>query len=196
MNKEEFDINQELEQMRRDYADLKERFDKQQIINDHLMEKAFKADVRWLSWDKNSAIIASALGIPTCIVLSIIKKLEWWIPVAGTLFVLIVLWAMLRLYRNLSQDTLYTENVLSATKKVKRFKMQYQRFFFASYSAAVILFGSYLPTIYHSWSDPAQGTKMVAIGCILLVSLFVLGYLYYKRLMKACNSILERLESK
>ena len=196
MNKEEFDINQELEQMRRDYADLKERFDKQQIINDHLMEKAFKADVRWLSWDKNSAIIASALGIPTCIVLSIIKKLEWWIPVAGTLFVLIVLWAMLRLYRNLSQDTLYTEDVLSATKKVKRFKMQYQRFFFASYSAAVILFGSYLPTIYHSWSDPAQGTKMVAIGCILLVSLFVLGYLYYKRLMKACNSILERLESK
>ena len=196
MNKEEFDINQELEQMRRDYADLKERFDKQQIINDHLMEKAFKADVRWLSWDKNSAIIVSALGIPTCIVLSIIKKLEWWIPVAGTLFVLIVLWAMLRLYRNLSQDTLYTEDVLSATKKVKRFKMQYQRFFFASYSAAVILFGSYLPTIYHSWSDPAQGTKMVAIGCILLVSLFVLGYLYYKRLMKACNSILERLESK
>ena len=46
MNKEEFDINQELEQMRQDYADLKERFDQQQIINEQLMEKAFKADVR------------------------------------------------------------------------------------------------------------------------------------------------------
>ena len=38
MNKEEFDINQELEQMRQDYAALKERFDKQQIINEKLME--------------------------------------------------------------------------------------------------------------------------------------------------------------
>ena len=37
MNKEEFDINQELEQMRQDYAALKERFDKQQIINEQLI---------------------------------------------------------------------------------------------------------------------------------------------------------------
>ena len=102
---------------------------------------------------------------------------------------------MLRLYKNLSKDTLYTEDVLSATKKVKRFKQQYQRYFFASLAAAVILFGSYLPTIYHSWSTPEQGTKMVVIGCIFAVVLLVWGYVYYKRLMKACDSILDRLEN-
>ena len=37
MNKEEFDINQELDQMRQDYAALKERFDRQQIINEILL---------------------------------------------------------------------------------------------------------------------------------------------------------------
>ena len=46
MNKEEFDINQELDQMRQDYANLKEQFDKQQIINEQLMKKAFKSDIR------------------------------------------------------------------------------------------------------------------------------------------------------
>ena len=195
MNKEEFDINQELEQMRQDYADLKERFDQQQIINEQLMEKAFKADVRWLSRDRNSGVIAVILGIPAIIILSIIRKADWWFPVVATVFVLIILWAMLRLYKNLSKDTLYTEDVLSATKKVKRFKQQYQRYFFASLAAAVILFGSYLPTIYHSWSTPEQGTKMVVIGCIFAVVLLVWGYVYYKRLMKACDSILERLEN-
>jgi len=195
MNKEEFDINQELEQMRQDYADLKERFDQQQIINEQLMEKAFKADVRWLSRDRNSGVIAVILGIPAIIILSIIRKADWWFPVVATVFVLIILWAMLRLYKNLSKDTLYTEDVLSATKKVKRFKQQYQRFFFASLAAAVILFGSYLPTIYHSWSTPEQGTKMVVIGCIFAVVLLVWGYVYYKRLMKACDSILDRLEN-
>ena len=194
MNTEEFDINQDLEQMRQDYADLKERFDQQQIINEQLMEKAFKADVRWLSRDRNSGVIAVILGIPAIIILSIIRKADWWFPVVATVFVLIILWAMLRLYKNLSKDTLYTEDVLSATKKVKRFKQQYQRYFFASLAAAVILFGSYLPTIYHSWSTPEQGTKMVVIGCIFAVVLLVWGYVYYKRLMKACDSILERLE--
>jgi len=196
MNKEEFDINQELEQMRQDYADLKERFDQQQIINEQLMEKAFKADVRWLSRDRNSGVIAVILGIPAIIILSIIRKADWWFPVVATVFVLIILWAMLRLYKNLSKDTLYTEDVLSATKKVKRFKQQYQRYFFASLAAAVILFGSYLPTIYHSWSTPEQGTKMVVIGCIFAVVLLVWGYVYYKRLMKACDSILDRLQMK
>ena len=195
MNKEEFDINQELEQMRQDYADLKDRFDQQQIINEQLMEKAFKADVRWLSRDRNSGIIAVILGIPAIIILSIIRKADWWFPVVATVFVLIILWAMLRLYKNLSKDTLYTEDVLSATKKVKRFKLQYQRYFFASLAAAVILFGSYLPTIYHSWSTPEQGTKMVVIGCVFAVVMLVWGYVYYKRLMKACDSILERLEN-
>ena len=69
MNKEELDINQELEQMRQDYAALKERFDKQQIINDRLMEKAFKSDVRWLSVDKLSGFSpvrwASLLSLPS-----------------------------------------------------------------------------------------------------------------------------------
>ncbi len=36
---------------------------------------------------------------------------------------------------------------------------------------------------------------MVVIGCILLVSVVVLGFLCYKRLMKACDGMLERLEN-
>ena len=196
MNQEEFDINQELEQMRQDYAALKERFDKQQIINDRLMEKAFKSDVRWLSADKLSGVVAGALAIPIIIVLSIIKHVDWWFPVAVSVFIVLTLWAMLRMYKNLSKETLYEEDILSATKKVKRFKQQYQRFFFVSMAAALALIGAYAPTVYHSWSTPEQGTKMVLILVFIVVALCILGYLYYKRLMKACDSIIEQLQLK
>ena len=64
MNKEEFDINQELEQMQQDYAALKERFDKQQIINEQLMEKAFKSDIRWLSFDRKSLPVVGVGLVP------------------------------------------------------------------------------------------------------------------------------------
>ena len=196
MNQEEFDINQELEQMRQDYAALKERFDRQQIINDRLMEKAFKSNVRWLSADRLSGLIAGALGIPLIIAISIIKHVDWWFPAVWSIFIVIVIWAMLRMYRNLSKETLYEDDILSATKKVKRFKQQYHRFFFVSMTAAVILAGSYAPTVYHSWSTPEQGTKMVLFLVLLVVVLSIIGYLFYKRLMRACDSIIEQLQMK
>ncbi len=196
MNKEEFDINQELYQMRQDYAALKERFDKQQIINDRLMEKAFKSNVRWLSADRLSGLIAGALGIPLIIAISIIKHVDWWFPAVWSIFIVIVIWAMLRMYRNLSKETLYEDDILSATKKAKRFKQQYHRFFFVSMTAAVILVGSYAPTVYHSWSTPEQGTKMVLFLVLLVVVLSIIGYLFYKRLMRACDSIIEQLQMK
>ncbi len=196
MNKEEFDISQELEQMRQDYAALKERFDRQQIINDQLMAKAFKADARWLSLDKNSGIVACALAIPTIIVVSIIRNLSWWIPTMATLFCIVTLWAQLHMYKHLSKETLYVEDVLSATKKIKHFKQQYQRFFYASFGAAVILVGLYSPTIYYSWNNPSQGIKMVVILWLILLILVVWGFLFYKRLMRACDSILDRLQLK
>ncbi|MBR6882755.1 MAG: hypothetical protein IKN06_07300 [Bacteroidales bacterium] len=196
MNQEEFDINQELEQMRQDYAALKERFDRQQIINDRLMEKAFKSNVRWLSADRLSGLIAGALGIPLIIAISIIKHIDWWFPAVWSIFIVIVIWAMLRMYRNLSKETLYEDDILSATKKVKRFKQQYHRFFFVSMTAAVILAGSYAPTVYHSWSTPEQGTRMVLFLVLLVVVLSIIGYLFYKRLMRACDSIIEQLQMK
>ena len=196
MNKEEFDIYQELEQMREDYAALKERFDKQQIINDRLMEKAFKSDVRWLSADKLSGLIAGALGIPLVIAISIIKHVDWWFPAAVSVFIVIAIWAMLRMYKDLSKETLYEEDILSATKKVKRFKQQYHRYLFVFMAVGVILAGSYAPTVYHSWSTPEQGMKMVLFLVLTVVALCIIGVLYYKRLMKACDSILERLKMK
>ena len=196
MNKEEFDISQELEQMRQDYAALKEQFDKQQIINEQLMEKTFKADVSLLSFDKNSGIIACALGIPVIIILTIIRKLGWLFPTIAILYCLAFLWANLWIHKNLSKDTLYAEDVLSATKKVKRFKQQYQRYIYISYITAVILIGLYTPTVYHSWSTPEQGAVMVVLLFVFTAIMLVWGFFYYKRLMKACDSILDRLQEK
>ncbi|MBR4704786.1 MAG: hypothetical protein IKP02_04185, partial [Paludibacteraceae bacterium] len=121
---------------------------------------------------------------------------DWWFPAVWSIFIVIVIWAMLRMYRNLSKETLYEDDILSATKKVKRFKQQYHRFFFVSMTAAVILAGSYAPTVYHSWSTPEQGTKMVLFLVLLVVVLSIIGYLFYKRLMRACDSIIEQLQMK
>ena len=100
------------------------------------------------------------------------------------------------MHKNLSKDTLCAEDVLSATKKVKRFKQQYQRYIYISYITAVILVGLYTPTVYHSWNSPEQGAVMVVLLWVIVASMFIWGFFYYKRLMKACDSILNRLQVK
>ena len=56
----EIDINQELEQMRQDYAALKDCYDKQQIVNDQILRKAMRQAGGRLRFNSNLTI---ALGV-------------------------------------------------------------------------------------------------------------------------------------
>ena len=89
MNKEEFDINQELEQMRQDYAALKERFDKQQIINEQLMQNAMKKDVRRMFLSKKTVPLGAAFAI-LAVILSYVQGMAWWITLALIIFTVLL----------------------------------------------------------------------------------------------------------
>ena len=124
MNKEEFDINQELEQMRQDYADLKERFDKQQIINEQLMQNAMKKDVRRLFLSKKM-IPLGIVVLVIAVILSFIQGYEWWLPASliifGLLFFPGVFWA----YKGVREDEVYNGDILTTTETLRRFKKRY-----------------------------------------------------------------------
>ena len=196
MNKEEFDINQELEQMRQDYADLKERFDKQQIINEKLMEKAFKSDIRWLAFDRKSLPVVGVALVIILVSLSIWRGLLWRYSISlGAVGIISVL-VMLRIYKNLSLDTLFGEDILTATKKVKRFKQQYLWGTVFCWVAVLSILGVLSPTIYRIWSPSGKAVSVFVMLGILIVILAIIGAYFYKRLMQACDKILERLEIK
>ena len=196
MNKEEFDINQELEQMRQDYADLKERFDKQQIINEKLMEKAFKSDIRWLAFDRKALPVVGVALVIFLVSLSIWRGLLWRYSISlGAVGIISVL-VMLRIYKNLSLDTLFGEDILTATKKVKRFKQQYLWGTVFCWVAVLGILGVFSPTIYRIWSPSGKAVSVFVMLGISIVILATIGAYFYKRLMQACDKILERLEIK
>ena len=196
MNKEEFDINQELEQMRQDYADLKERFDKQQIINEKLMEKAFKSDIRWLAFDRKALPVVGVALVIFLVSLSIWRGLLWRYSISlGAVGIISVL-VMLRIYKNLSLDTLFGEDILTATKKVKRFKQQYLWGTVFCWVAVLGILGVLSPTIYRIWSPSGKAVSVFVMLGTSIVILAIIGAYFYKRLMQACDKILERLEIK
>ena len=196
MNKEEFDINQELEQMRQDYAALKERFDKQEIINNHLMDKAFNADARWLFMEKYTTPILAALLITLAIVFGIIKYVPRWFIVSLIVFGVISMIGVFWVYKGVKKDAVFNSDIVTAAETMRKFKKRY--FIYEAvtwtYFVGTMAFGA-LQIL--SYNFPAHTIVIrELILALLVISAALLEYFLVKRQMKACNDILERLQMK
>ena len=195
MNKEEFDINQELEQMRQDYADLKERFDKQQIINEQLMQNAMKKDVHRMFLSKKTVPIGIALTL-LAVILCYVQGMAWWLTLSiiiyGVIFIPGVYWA----YNGVREEEIYNGDILSTTETLRRFKKRYIiwvtgmcLYFFAFVVAGTIFMTSMNISAELMW----RRGILVALLC---VGTLALEYYSAKRLLNTCDAIIERLKMK
>ena len=195
MNKEEFDINQELEQMRQDYAGLKERFDKQQIVNDYLMQKAMTGDVRRLFLSKKSIPIGIALTV-VAVILCYVQGFAWWVKLAVVLFGLIFFPGVIWAYKGVREDEIYNGDILTTTGTLRKFKKRYIAvetgiciYFFAFVVAATF----YMTSLTIS---PELMWKRGIIIALLCVGTLALEYISARRLLRSCDAIIERLQMK
>ena len=195
MNKEEFDINQELEQMRRDYADLKDRFDKQQIINEQLMQNAMKKDVRRLFLSKKTVPIGIACAI-LGVILSYIQGMAWWLTLSIIIFSVIFFPGVFWVYKGIREETIYNGDILSTTEALRQFKKRYIvlvagicLYFFVFVVGATIFMTSMNISAELMW----RRGILIALLC---VGTLALEYYSAKRLLNACDDIIERLKMK
>ena len=195
MKKEEFDINQELEQMRQDYAVLKERFDKQQIINEQLMQNAMKKDVRRLFLSKKSVPLGIALVI-VAVVLCFVQGFDWWVPLSLVIYSLIVFPAVFWVYKGIREETVYNGDILSTTEALRQFKKRY----IVLVTVICILFFAFvvIATLYMTSmniSAELMWRRGILIA-LLCVGTIALEYYSAKRLITACDDIIDRLKMK
>ena len=195
MNKEEFDINQELEQMRQDYADLKEQFDKQQIINDQLMHLAMKKDVRRVFLSKKTVPIGVALTI-VAVILCFVQGFAWWLPLSIIIFGLIFFPGVFWAYKGIREDEFYNGDILSTTQALLKFKKRYIAlvagiclYFFAFVIVATLYMTSMNISAELMW----RRGILIALLC---VGTLAMEYISARRLLKSCDDIIQRLQLK
>ncbi len=195
MNKEEFDINQELEQMRQDYADLKERFDKQQIINEQLMQNAMKKDVRRMFLSKKTVPIGIAFTL-LAVILCYVQGMAWWLTLSIILFGVIFFPGVYWAYNGVQEEEIYNGDILSTTETLRRFKKRYIiwvtgmcLYFFAFVVACTIYMTSMNISAELMW-------RRGLLAALLCVGTLVLEYYSAKRLLNTCDAIIERLKMK
>ena len=193
MNKEEFDINQELEQMRQDYAALKERFDKQQIINEHLMQNAMNKDVRRMFLSKKSIPATIALFL-IAVILCYVQGFDWWVPLSLVIYGLLTIPGVFWVYQGIREEDIYNGNILSTTEALRKFKKRYV----ILVTVICILFFAFviLATLYMTSMDISAELmwRRGIIIALLCVGTLALEYYSAKRLLSSCDSIIERLK--
>ena len=195
MNKEEFDINQELEQMRQDYAALKERFDKQQIVNEQLMQNAMKKDVRRLFLSKKSVPVGIVLAI-VAVVLCFVQGFEWWVPLSLVIYSLVVFPGVYWVYKGINEDTVYNGDILTTTEALREFKKRY----IVLVAVICILFFAFVIVATLYMTSMNISTEMMwrrgILIALLCVGTIAMEYYSAKRLLNACDDIIERLKMK
>ena len=195
MNKEELDINQELEQMRQDYAALKDRYDKQQIITDYLLQKAMKSDIHRLFLSKKAAYWAAGLLL-VFVVLFFVQGYELWLLFALVIFGLMAIIGVFWAYKGVREEDIYNGDILSTAGTLRKFK---KRFLILEAGICIYFFAFVVVgTIYMTSMNISTGMMwrrgiLIALICVGTLSL---EFLSSKRLLNACDNIIERLQMK
>ena len=192
MNKEERNIDQELEQMRQDYAALKERFDKQQIINKQLIQNAMKKDVRRLFLSKKSIPVTIALFI-IAVILCYVQGFDWWVPLSLIIYGLLTIPGVFWVYKGIREEDIYNGDILSTTESLREFK---KRYVILVTGICVLFFLFVILATFYMTSMNISAELMWRRGIIialLCVGTLILEYYSAKRLLSACDAIIERL---
>ena len=195
MNQEEHTVDRELEQMRQDYAALKERFDKQQILNDYLMQKAMKSDVRRLFLSKKTVPLGIALVI-VALILCYVRRYEWWLPFSIVIYSLIVFPGVFWVYKGIREEDIYNGDILSTTKTLRAFKKRYVILVTGIcilFFAFVIVATLYMTSMNISTELMWRRGILIALLCVGTIAM---EYYSAKRLLKSCDDIIDRLKLK
>ena len=181
--------------MRQDYALLKERFDKQQIINEQLMRNAMNRDVRRLFLSKKSIPAGIALTV-IAVIMCYVQGFVWWVPLSLVIYGMVVFPGVFWVYKGIDEDTVYNGDILTTTEALRKFKKRY----IGLVTVVCILFLAFVvvATLYLTSTNICAEMMwrrgiLIALLCVATIAM---EYYFAKRLLNTCDDIIERLKMK
>ena len=139
----------ELENMRQQMTTLKNKLNKQEILNDHLMRRSMKKEVNNINHRYNIIMALSVLMVPYgywCFVVLIHLSISFWI--VTSIFMLICGAATFYNSRKISDPNLMNHNLVEARKKVASAKKFEANWLLFGIPAVILWFGWFVYEIY------------------------------------------------
>ncbi len=183
----------EMEQMRGEYARLKEELDRQKIINERLMENTFRKNVDLLDNNRKT-------GIALCVVMALFLAAlavfmeAFTLPLAaGVALCLIIMAGYIVVYRRMDfRDGI--DDVKTTVLKVSRFRKNYIKFQLTSYAWVLGFIIISAPFIFKGFLTTAKVLAAIALFIVIFIACVCAQYFTDRKVLKACDEIIDRLE--
>ena len=190
-------LSDEFEQMRSEYAALKEEMDGQQIVDDTIMERILKRGVRSLNFDRIISTSSCLVFAAMVLLFAPLDGTDRWAVLSVVAFLLIMaLWSIL--YRKLGLSRICQEDVLTAALKVRKFRRNYIVQTVVSYVMTVVLLCVFIipavPAFDALPSDKRQ--QVIVVLCVFLFLAVSLQCLVDRKVLSACSDIINCLDDR
>ena len=194
MNNEHLEISEELKQLREDYSALKKELERERIINDDLMESAFKRNVRTIMFDKKLSLVACAVAAVILPIIGFLFSGPFKYMAILELSILALGAVNIMFYRKYDLNKIPFSDILNATRTMKSYKKSYTRMTIVVWVATLSLLAYFCPRIIEAWSTPLKATfAIVFLAIVVSVCLFV-EFHYSKKIIDSCDSIINCLD--
>ena len=186
---------QELEELRSQVAEFKNRMEKQEIVSRHLLNEAMKGHVSWI---KHMSIWGGILDF--ALVPFVIYALHGivgvsWAPVIFICLVLMVegiinFWN----FSTIRDKHLATDNVLSAQQRLTNFKRREKLYTFGVLPFILIFIVWLLFDLYHGTDIPyPQLSRLIVYFVVIAVTLTAVFYVFYRE-MRSLNKAIKEID--
>ena len=187
----EIDINKELEQMRQDYAALKDRYDQQQIVNDQILRKAMRQAGGRLRFNSNLTIVlgVAAVAFAFAIPQMGLSKPFFFFTLALMLAALV---AAFLASRHLPKDD---GDLVTAATETVRFRKIYTTWPKIGLPIAAVWFGLFIWESLKGRMVPASNLYLFVACLVVFVILgVVFGLKHRRNLLDATDDLLSQIE--
>ncbi len=187
-------IDNELEQMREQIALLRRKLDKESIINEQLLRRTMHDKVRGLRRDNLTMIIIGTLAIPYTAIVFNYLGMSLAFSIATCILLVVSILATWWGQRDLHADELLYGDVVSAGKKMLRFKQMNDRWLWF----AIPLLLAWLAWLVWEAYQQIGGTPLFngfVTGAI--VGIFIggiIGGVYRSRMKRRVREVLAHIE--
>lgn len=194
MNNEYLEISEELKQLREDYSALKKELEREKIVNEGLMDCAFRRNVKTILFDKKISLIASVVAAVVLPIIGFLFSGPFKYMAMLEIFVLALGAVNIVFYRKYDLNKIPFSDVLNATRTMKDYKKSYTRMTVVVWGATIALLAYFCPRIIEAWSTPFKATlAIVFLAIAVTIGLFV-EFRYSKKIIESCDSIIKDLD--
>ena len=185
----------ELEEMREQIKILKEKLDKEKIINDRVIKRAMNKNINKLHRQGTVMVIFGTITTICCPIIIHNIGMPLWFT-AFTAFILIFSTiATAVIHRGINSDMLYNEDMLQIAQRVHKLKLSYKNWLFIGIPMVIVFIGLFIYMILQSEIIPQEAHLPMFTG-ILVGGLIggALGVMQHVRLHRTCNELLNEIK--